>query len=51
MFRDSLSRQLKCNLDGAIFEDSFQVGVGGVIQNEVTLRFSQDASRQLRLKP
>ena len=41
MFRDSLSRQLKCNLDGAIFEDSCQVGVGGVIRNEVTLRFSQ----------
>ena len=35
MFRDSLSRQLKCNLDGAIFEDSCQVGVGGVIRIEV----------------
>ena len=35
MFRDSLLRQLKCNLDGAIFEDSCQMGVGGVIQDEV----------------
>ena len=35
MIRDSLLRQLKCSLDGAIFEDSCQVGVGGVIRNEV----------------